>query len=265
MRNGYYVRPRRSELAGGTEWRGRAFCYAGETVERAACSVKEWEGGGSQNRRVVLRPRRANRLLNIYLAPGRSSQLAVHGGSRTKVRPSTGRTSRTCVNIVETPSSICDSVRLTPQSYNIGAMTRSNRMSWPTLLAACVCVASAQRAGGGVYRDVPIVNVRDQGIVSGVEVILNKIGHRAWQYLGIPFAKPPVGDLRFAAPDVDPPPAWTGIRNGSVHMPGCIQDLSARQNPVYKLFASITVSPINQYKMSEDCLYLNVYRPEGEY
>lgn len=131
-----------------------------------------------------------------------------------------------------------------------------------TLLAAyaCVSIASAQRAGGGggIYRDAPTVVIRGQGAVSGAEVLLNKIGHRVWQYLGIPFAKPPLGDLRFAPPDADPPPAWTGVRNGSAHVPGCIQDLPTRLPPVHKLFASTTSG------QSEDCLYLNVYRPEGE-
>lgn len=132
------------------------------------------------------------------------------------------------------------------------------------LIAVCcsVCTVTAQRAGhGGANREAPSVNIRQQGIVSGVEVSLIKMGLRAWMYLGIPYAKPPVGDLRFAPPDVDPPPAWHGVRNGSVHMPACIQDMPARLHPIHRLFVSVAVG---QIMTSEDCLYLNVYRPEGK-
>ncbi|VVC26766.1 Carboxylesterase type B, conserved site,Carboxylesterase, type B,Alpha/Beta hydrolase fold [Cinara cedri] len=137
-------------------------------------------------------------------------------------------------------------------------MARPNncRRLWLTLLAVCVCGASAQRL-------VPSVKVRDQGTVSGDDVVLSKLGYRAWVYLGIPFAKPPVGDLRFEAPDADPPPAWTGVRNGSAHMPGCIQNPPAITQPIYRLFASMGATSGGQHKTSEDCLYLNIYRPEG--
>lgn len=136
------------------------------------------------------------------------------------------------------------------------------------LLAVAVRVlcATAQRAGSGTggYREAPAVNIRQQGTVAGVEVPLNKIGHRAWMYLGIPFAKPPVDDLRFAPPDVNPLPRWDGVRNGSVHMPSCISVLPDRPHTVNRLFTSVSVPPIDNIRMSEDCLYLNVYRPEGK-
>lgn len=136
------------------------------------------------------------------------------------------------------------------------------------LLAAYACcmggrwAATAQRAGSGVgYRVAPSVNIRRQGVVSGIEVPINKF--RAWLYLGIPFARAPVGDLRFAPPDVDPPPTWDGVRNGSQHKPWCIQNPPTRTHPVRRMFAS--VAPRIDTKTSEDCLYLNIYRPEGEH
>ncbi|WWC86721.1 uncharacterized protein L201_001599 [Kwoniella dendrophila CBS 6074] len=63
-------------------------------------------------------------------------------------------------------------------------------------------------------------------------------------YLGVPYAKPPVGDLRFA-----PPESYT--YNFSVTAqkppPACLQDPTG---------SGVT-------SQSEDCLYLNVYAPQG--
>ncbi|KAM3918377.1 fatty acyl-CoA hydrolase precursor, medium chain-like [Leptodactylus fuscus] len=73
-------------------------------------------------------------------------------------------------------------------------------------------------------------------------------------FYGVPFAKPPVGSLRFAAPE--PPTAWTSIREASDYAPMCLQD--------YNLMAQIvkTVNAkINLPQVSEDCLYLNVFTP----
>jgi para-nitrobenzyl esterase len=64
-------------------------------------------------------------------------------------------------------------------------------------------------------------------------------------FKGIPFASPPVGDLRWKAPE--PSNAWTGIRKADVYAAGCMQDSSM----VRMVGASVSVS--------EDCLYLNVW------
>jgi para-nitrobenzyl esterase len=64
----------------------------------------------------------------------------------------------------------------------------------------------------------------------------------AWR--GIPYATPPIGDLRFRAPL--PPKTWSGIRDGSRYGPIAPQT----RNPT-----SVTVGRPGQ---SEDCLTLNV-------
>jgi para-nitrobenzyl esterase len=64
-------------------------------------------------------------------------------------------------------------------------------------------------------------------------------------YKGIPFAAPPVGDLRWRAPQ--PASAWQGIRLADKFAPQCVQGGSG---PDGKAPA-----------MSEDCLYLNVWSP----
>ncbi len=66
-----------------------------------------------------------------------------------------------------------------------------------------------------------------------------------FSYKGIPFAAPPVADLRWKAPQ--PTKAWTGVRNADTFAPGCMQDSS---------MSAMTGAPAN---FSEDCLYLNVW------
>uniref|UniRef100_A0A8P4G5B1 Carboxylic ester hydrolase n=1 Tax=Dicentrarchus labrax TaxID=13489 RepID=A0A8P4G5B1_DICLA len=85
-------------------------------------------------------------------------------------------------------------------------------------------------------------------------VVVKGTERRAKEYLGIPFARPPVGPLRFAAPQDTGP--WEGERDGTHQPPMCIQD------PEIVVNVSRTMSM--QYtppELSEDCLYLNVYAP----
>lgn len=67
-------------------------------------------------------------------------------------------------------------------------------------------------------------------------------------YRGIPFAAPPIGDLRWRAPQ--PAAKWEGVRRADKFAPQCIQ---GSRDPVP---SEQQVSP-----MSEDCLYLNVWTP----
>jgi para-nitrobenzyl esterase len=77
-------------------------------------------------------------------------------------------------------------------------------------------------------------NVRiDSGELAGLE----KEGVRVFR--GIPYAAPPVGGLRWKPPA--PPAPWTGVREAKEPGAGCMQ--RARGNA----------------RLSEDCLYLNVY------
>ncbi len=67
-------------------------------------------------------------------------------------------------------------------------------------------------------------------------------------FKGIPFAQPPVGNLRWREPQ--PPKDWTGVRNADAFGPACLQRLSPGAD--YWLRGN---------GMSEDCLYLNVWTP----
>jgi len=69
-------------------------------------------------------------------------------------------------------------------------------------------------------------------------------------FLGVPYAQPPVGELRFAAPRASA--AWSGVRDARVFGPSAPQDPLAA--PGFKA----------EGPESEDCLYLNVYTPGAD-
>jgi para-nitrobenzyl esterase len=67
-------------------------------------------------------------------------------------------------------------------------------------------------------------------------------------YKGIPFAAPPLGDLRWKAPQ--PLAAWTGVRNADKFAPACMQ--------IPIVMPALGLDPVT---VDEDCLYLNVWTP----
>ncbi|KAM9301961.1 fatty acyl-CoA hydrolase precursor, medium chain-like [Gastrophryne carolinensis] len=73
-------------------------------------------------------------------------------------------------------------------------------------------------------------------------------------FYGLPFAKPPVGPLRFAAPE-EPEP-WTGVREATEQPPMCLQMKEFMQTLLDIVGVRIVLPPT-----SEDCLYLNVFTP----
>ncbi|KOS05056.1 carboxylesterase [Flavobacterium akiainvivens] len=103
------------------------------------------------------------------------------------------------------------------------------------LLAIAFCVASI------TYAQAPQAKV-EQGTLEGIT-----LPSGIKNYRGIPFAQPPVGNLRWKAPQ--PPKSWSGIRKADAF------GNNAMQKPV---FGDMSFRAPN---MSEDCLYLNVWTP----
>lgn len=68
------------------------------------------------------------------------------------------------------------------------------------------------------------------------------------QWLGIPYAAAPLGELRWKAPQPSRP--WTEVRDGSKPGSACVQ--GSGWDPGYE-----------KPTLNEDCLYINVYRPAG--
>jgi para-nitrobenzyl esterase len=69
-------------------------------------------------------------------------------------------------------------------------------------------------------------------------------------YLGIPFAAPPVGDLRWRSPQ--PAARWEGVRKADKFGTSCMQNQAGSRLPWTEEF--MTQGPIG-----EDCLFLNVW------
>jgi para-nitrobenzyl esterase len=84
----------------------------------------------------------------------------------------------------------------------------------------------------------------EQGLLSGT----NGTSANVRVYRGIPYAAPPVGDLRWKAPQ--PPASWQGVRKATEFSKACWQT----QYP-----ASAAIYQAKLPPLSEDCLYLNIW------
>jgi para-nitrobenzyl esterase len=109
------------------------------------------------------------------------------------------------------------------------------------VLAMALCSAAAQAQSTS---DAPIVKTRLGEVRGTVE---NGIA----AFKGIPYAAPPVGNLRWREPK--PAAPWSGVRQANAYSAACIQvpGLSAENGG-------------DPGRLSEDCLYLNVWTPRAE-
>lgn len=92
--------------------------------------------------------------------------------------------------------------------------------------------------------EVTVENGKLRGLPSGNQAIS--------VYKGIPYAKPPIGALRWREPQ--PADNWEGVRDAYIF--GCIPMQFRITDP----FQMKELYPIN-FPRSEDCLYLNVWTP----
>ncbi|XP_006998555.3 liver carboxylesterase 1F-like [Peromyscus maniculatus bairdii] len=101
----------------------------------------------------------------------------------------------------------------------------------------------------------PVVNTV-HGKVLGKYVHLEGFTQPVAVFLGVPFAKPPLGSLRFAPPQ--PAEPWSFVKNATSYPPMCFQDAVKGQR-VNDLLTNRKEKIHLQF--SEDCLYLNIYTP----
>lgn len=98
-----------------------------------------------------------------------------------------------------------------------------------------------------VSPNVPIVQ-SPAGQINGA-LMTTVQGRSISAYRSIPYAQPPVGNLRFQKPQLLLENAWQGLRDGSIKIGSCVQPNRA--------FAWLKA-----FRGSEDCLYLNIYVPQ---
>ena len=79
------------------------------------------------------------------------------------------------------------------------------------------------------------------------------LGEGVTVYRGVPFAAPPVAELRWRPPE--PPAAWEGVRDATEAAPACMQ------NPLPAAVRTFYDAGVD--RMDEDCLYLNVWTAAG--
>lgn len=106
-------------------------------------------------------------------------------------------------------------------------------------------VFGAAAISGAAHAQAPKVRV-ESGMLVGAST------ERADIFRNVPYAAPPIGDLRWAPPKR--PPAWSGERDATTNGPSCPQKMNEDGSPN----EGSANGPV-----SEDCLQLNVFAPKG--
>jgi para-nitrobenzyl esterase len=113
------------------------------------------------------------------------------------------------------------------------------------LTLACLLLGTPALCGQIVETPIPGDPVAiDGGLISG-KVLAS--GIRA--YLGVPFAEPPVRELRWRDPQ--PVKPWKGVYHADRKPSMCMQQMRAHDLNHY----------FGEESASEDCLYLNLWAP----
>ncbi len=146
--------------------------------------------------------------------------------------------------------------------------TRHRNLFGALCLIAAILISSASAQEAKPVQASAVVSV-DSGQLQGVEA------DGVISFKGIPFAAPPVGELRWRPPQ--PMPRWTGVRQAAEFGRSCMQGrggpppgAGARAGAPAAAAPGTTPAPTPApapatapaaQGPSEDCLYLNVWRP----
>ncbi|KAK4893513.1 hypothetical protein LTR27_008196 [Elasticomyces elasticus] len=124
------------------------------------------------------------------------------------------------------------------------------RQSVVLSLASLLCLVSCAPPSYHHGSDLKISTT--SGSVTG---FVNSTAPNVRQWLGIPYAAPPLGALRFAPPQAPTPHPV----NASAFAPSCMQQYSNGST----IYTEVLKEFLINGGQSEDCLYLNVWAPEA--
>jgi len=114
----------------------------------------------------------------------------------------------------------------------------------------CGCAAIAPGDGSGLRR------LTSYGPVIGLD---DAAANGTWSWKGVPYAQPPVGALRWRAPQ-DPQP-WTAARRATAFAPACVQTQRLYGPGLNNRYDETVGTALGRTVGSEDCLYLNIWTP----
>ena len=144
-------------------------------------------------------------------------------------------------------------------------------LGWLGFIAVLAAVFAVSVPREKAIPAVDVKNPKTTGVVTVAEGQLTGVytaDEAVEVYAGIPYAKPPVGELRWKEPQ--PPEAWEGVRACDTFAPASMQQ---RTTPVvdslmrlvgYKTFRFFDPSDNYIDPVSEDSLYLNIWKPAGD-
>ncbi|XP_076548202.1 carboxylic ester hydrolase [Osmia lignaria lignaria] len=113
-----------------------------------------------------------------------------------------------------------------------------HRLLW--LLLNCICLFELVT----IKAHTPMVTIKN-GTLSGM-IMTTRRGREFLGFRGIPYALPPLGELRFEPPK--PASSWNGVQSAQEDAQICVQrNIYTHQDEI---------------EGDEDCLYLNVYTPK---
>jgi len=112
-------------------------------------------------------------------------------------------------------------------------------------LAALFLLLPLLAVPAGCSNSTPAAKGDPARVETGTGPIQGKLNTATITFLGIPYAKPPVGELRWQPPQ--PAERWTEVLDATQFRHRCLNNLS----------------PAPQSGASEDCLFLNVYVPRN--
>ena len=115
-------------------------------------------------------------------------------------------------------------------------MTQKSFLTWTAASVLSLAVLSATPAA--------LAQSSADVVMTGAGQVKGATADGMRKYLGIPYAAPPVGELRWRPPQA--PASWSGVRDATKFAAHCAQ-----------LNRGVFAAPSN----TEDCLYLNVFAP----